>query len=65
MHLKIEIQNSGAAFDDAPATETARILRKLADIIERDGIFEDGDEMRLFDLFGNRCGFALFEQGRA
>jgi hypothetical protein len=62
MHLKVEIQDSGAAFDETPATETARILRKLADIIERDGIFEGGDELRLFDLFGNRCGFARFER---
>lgn len=48
----IEIETAGAAFDDAPASEIARILRGLAARFENDGI----PPSRLFDLNGNACG---------
>lgn len=39
-NITITIETDNAAFEDYPASEVARILRKLADDIERDG-FED------------------------
>ena len=50
--LKIDLETGGAAFDDSPAFELARILRRLADTIESGGRFEG----RLHDLNGNHCG---------
>ena len=51
-NISITIKTSNAAFDDGPATEIARILRGLADRLERDGIPPN----TLFDANGNRCG---------
>lgn len=48
--LKIEIFNSGAAFDE-PTEEIARILRRLAEQIEN----RSAPEV-LHDINGNRCG---------
>lgn len=47
----IIIETSGAAFEDAPASEIARILRDMADRIECCGILPAPR-----DINGNRCG---------
>jgi len=52
--IEITIETGNAAFDDEPATEIARILRKLADRFERDGALPDG--LPLQDANGNTCG---------
>ena len=53
--LTIEINNTGAAFDDAPQ-EIARILRELA---ER---FDNGNPPEVLrDLNGNTCGTVYFD----
>jgi hypothetical protein len=51
-NLEIQIDNSGAAFDD-PALEVARILREQAQRIADGGV----SNSYLFDFNGNRCGF--------
>lgn len=51
------INCDNAAFDDRNI-EVGRILRKLADRIERDQ-FIDGSP--LMDVNGNRCGVAQFD----
>ena len=53
--IKIEIINSGAAFDDEARTpEIARILRELADKLDRDGT--QCGIWSLHDTNGNKCG---------
>lgn len=49
--ITINIENSGAAFDDAPQEEIARILRELARSIEQ-GV----ERTTLYDINGNKCG---------
>lgn len=49
--ITINIAYSGAAFDDAPREEVARILRELARVIE-----QGADRTRLYDANGNKCG---------
>lgn len=49
--LTIEIENSGAAFEDDPRRELARILRELAGKLEA-GRSPTG----LRDINGNLCG---------
>lgn len=51
MNATITIQMDNAAFE-APATELARILRKLAKRIENDG----PDYVPIMDLNGNKVG---------
>jgi hypothetical protein len=51
--LTISIRADGAAFEPDPAQEVARILRVLADRIEREGV--PGDRS-LFDANGNKVG---------
>jgi hypothetical protein len=58
--ITIEIETGNAAFDDAPATEIARILRNAAERIEGG----DVDGFPLYDLNGNKCG-ALHITGEA
>lgn len=53
----IIIETRGAAFDDAPATEIARILREMAQRIEFQGIFPVPR-----DINGNICGSVSFEE---
>jgi hypothetical protein len=60
MKLKITIEMDNAAFEDAPATEAARILRGLANDIE-DGVIV-GDNYRLGDINGNKVGAATVEE---
>lgn len=50
--FRCEFSTSNAAFDDAPATEAARILREIARKIERGEAF-DG---QVRDANGNRIG---------
>lgn len=50
--IQIRIETGNAAFDETPATEIARILRKLADDFETSG--EPSPTLR--DLNGNACG---------
>ena len=47
----LQIETGNAAFDESPASELARILRKAADRIEA-----GQSEGYLFDHNGNRCG---------
>jgi hypothetical protein len=54
----LELFNSGEAFDE-PATETARILRELADRIENTNAETGFKTLR--DLNGNNCGRASFD----
>lgn len=61
LSLKLDMDN--AAFEEDRSAEVARILRRLADQIERGGgdhcaLFNNGERTdgRLFDLNGNSCG---------
>lgn len=49
--ITIEINNSGAAFEDEPREEIARILRELARTIEL-----GQERTTLWDANGNKCG---------
>ena len=55
--LKIEISDTCAAMDDDKFNETARMLRKLADRIERDQEWPSS-MWGIFDLNGNGIGHA-------
>lgn len=52
MEASVIVNCDGAAFDDGPATELARILRDLAKRIEDEG----PDAADLFDVNGNKVG---------
>ena len=52
MSLRLHIATENAAFSEGPATELARILRKLADRIEHD----PAPYIVLRDSNGNRVG---------
>jgi hypothetical protein len=56
IRLEVNMTSGGDAFEDAPASEVARILREVAQHIEdgRSGLFT------LFDINGNKCGTASF-----
>ncbi len=56
MPYSISIDTDGAAFED-PGPELARILRKLADGLDRGGITPP-EPVRLFDVNGNTAGRA-------
>lgn len=58
-NITITIATGGAAFEDAPASEIARILRQLANRFERDGIPAE----KLYDANGNACGRCTIEKG--
>lgn len=51
-HISIRIETGNAAFEEHPAHEIARILRKLAAQFELDGL----PPANLRDLNGNVCG---------
>ena len=59
--IEITIETGNAAFDDEPATEIARILRKLADEFEQ---FGHSQFSKLYDLNGNACGRVVIEGER-
>lgn len=50
--LKLRLDMKNAAFNSGMATETARILREVAERIEQDG----DSEGILRDINGNTCG---------
>lgn len=50
--ITIKITTGGAAFFDAPSTEVARVLRRLANDFETNGI----PDQRLDDSTGKFCG---------
>jgi acyl-CoA reductase-like NAD-dependent aldehyde dehydrogenase len=56
MTYRIEIETGNAAFEESPADEIARILRKLADRLE-DGA-DIAESIRLMDYNGNSVGTA-------
>lgn len=58
MTVTIEIRCDNEAFGDLAATEIGRILRKLADDVERDG----ENEISLRDINGNRVGKYLISE---
>jgi hypothetical protein len=58
MEFTVRINCENAAFDDALATETARILRGIADSLESG----QNLPLALFDSNGNQVGRANFEE---
>jgi len=54
--VRIVIETGNAAFDDAPATEIAAILRRMADRIEETGLLPVPR-----DSNGNKCGHVHHE----
>jgi hypothetical protein len=56
MTFKLEINTDNAAFDGAPLLEVARMLRDLASHLEDAG---DTINLPLYDVNGNRVGFAV------
>jgi len=56
MQLILTMDMDNAAFENAPATEAARILRKLAGQIER--AEDDGGDFALMDGNGLKVGTA-------
>lgn len=57
MKFKLEIECDNAAFGDEPAFEVARILRELAEQMERNGSMAHP----LWDYNGNRVGRSTVE----
>lgn len=51
MKLKITINSTNAAFDTWPEIETARLLREIADKVERGSTGGPA-----IDINGNKCG---------
>lgn len=60
MRLIIEIEMENAAFEYEPATEAARILRRLAERMVSEGIGAFS-LVKLRDVDGNHVGFAKVE----
>jgi hypothetical protein len=56
--LIIQIDMNNAAFDDEPMDETSRILRAFCKRITEMEAIEPGDYVSLYDIDGNRVGFA-------
>ena len=62
--FQVALSTANAAFaDDDLGPELSRILRELADKVE-DGLPE-GLVIRIFDINGNRVGFAALDDGEA
>jgi acyl-CoA reductase-like NAD-dependent aldehyde dehydrogenase len=57
--FRLEFETANAAFTDDPAAETARILRKWADMIEDRGQAFYSGPVR--DVNGNRIGKVDFD----
>jgi hypothetical protein len=53
-NIKISIDTDNAAFDEYPVTETARILRKLANDLESGNAIDNAFSLR--DVNGNVVG---------
>lgn len=57
--FRLTIETENAAFEETPASEIARILRGLAEKLERDGVPDGPDNCwRLRDVNGNTVGTA-------
>lgn len=54
--MKIHIRTTNAAFEGDKTPELARILRKLADDLERKGLPEKREVWNVYDLNGNKTG---------
>lgn len=68
--FQVALSTAGAAFSDdgfhpGLGPELARILRDLADTLEERGVVDDFFIIRLFDVNGNRVGFAGLDDGEA
>lgn len=57
MPYTLTIRTDGAAFEEEAGPELARILRRLADGLDRGGIAPE-DVTRLYDINGNNVGRA-------
>lgn len=57
MTYTLTISTDGAAFEEEAGPELARILRRLADGLDRGGIAPE-DVTRLYDINGNNVGRA-------
>jgi hypothetical protein len=60
MKLIIEIKMDGAAFEELPGSEVARILRQWADRLDNCDFMSGKDNLR--DINGNICGFVKVEE---
>ena len=60
--FRLYIHTGNAAFDHARYSETARILRGIADALATGEQGDFSDHVRLFDLNGNGVGLARFEE---
>lgn len=61
MTYKIEINCENEAFQDGKRQELARILKRLALLIESYNASLSGEEQKLFDFNGNCVGEAWME----
>ena len=59
--FEVVFNTDNAAFTDDPGAEIARILREVADHYE-DHV--SGDVFRIWDINGNRVGFAHYADGK-
>lgn len=60
MRLTVEIDMKGAAFEDLPGSEIARILRIQAERLDNCDFMSGKDNLR--DINGNICGFVKVEE---
>ena len=58
MEYIIKINCDNAAFTENPGMEVARILRKLADIVESNGL----QNKKLMDINGNSVGYTVLHE---
>jgi hypothetical protein len=63
MTFVLTIETDNAAFDDSPEYEVARILRKIAERVQAEGMPLDGKCIAARDTNGNRCGSAFVDGG--
>lgn len=62
MKFLIQVDMSNAAFEELDGSpELSRILRELADTVERGGVLR-GDHVNLRDINGNRVGWATVDE---
>jgi hypothetical protein len=60
MRFEVKIKCDNAAFEDAPASEVARILRELAERIAPPSVLYGDSPVTLRDVHGNTVGHARF-----
>lgn len=54
--MKVHIRTTNAAFEGDKTPEIARILRELADKLERKGLPDRGEVWKVMDINGNSVG---------